>query len=397
MPGSYLYQEIRKNFMHRISIRYLTVLFFVLVFPLTLFANTVAFLGVQNLSSNPEYDYLAAFTEGVVLFDLSGVKEITLVERTRLEKIITEQQLQLSGLTGEGKEKKSIEVGRLFAADYLVSMDYTIVNSEAAFTLRLADTNTGAVRVFTARGTTENDIHTLSEGLARALTGKNFSFVNQAEKRSLLTLRDTMPGSISLYCNLIQAEILLDGKFAAYTTGDLYTPIQIPDLDPGTYTMRIHLSNDFGVVKLPEFTFSDYEEKVTVKPGRATTIRSVISHFNDIIYKQAQLFDEDYNLTDKDPKLEVKKSISFTDRQGKTIAMEVSVRGIRDAKGTTGSCTLKYEGKDYTLKVSKDDPEKKQDIGKVQIELELETSNPQLHKISVSINRTDIHQGMHRE
>jgi hypothetical protein len=385
------------SIMRKIGLKLFFVVFLILIIPEMLSAKTVAFIGVQNLSKNPEYDYLAAFTEGVILFDLSSVKEITLIERNRLEKIVSEQQLQLSGLTGEDQEKKSIKAGKLLSADYLVSVDYTLVGGEAAFTLRMADTTTGAVRVFTSRGTIENDIHTLSESLARTLTGNNYSFVNKSEKRSLLTLRDLMPGSISLYCNLVNAEITLNGKFAAYTIGNLYTPLSIPDIDPGIYTMKIHLSEDFGVVKLPGFTFSDWEEKVTVNSGRVTTLKAVIQHFNEILYKQAQLFDGDYNLTDKDPKIELNKSISFIDRQGKTIAMKISINGTRNAKGTTAACTLNYEGKDHILQVTKDTPEKKEDVGKVSIKLELNTSGPDLDRISVSIMRTDIHQGMHRE
>jgi hypothetical protein len=384
-------------FTRKISLKFILAAFLVLIIPGMLFAKTVAFIGVQNLSKNADYDYLAAFTEGVILFDLSSVKEITLVERNRLEKIISEQQLKLAGLTMEGQEKKSIEIGRLLTADYLVSVDYTLVGGEVAYSSRMADTTTGAVRAFTSRGTTENDIHSLSEGLARTLTGKNFSFVNKAEKRSLLTLRELIPGSILLYCNLVNAEITLNGKFVAYTIGNLYTPLPIPDIDPGTYTMKIHLSKDFGVVKLPEFTFSDWEEKVTVSPGRVTILKSVIYHFNDTLYKQSQLFDEDYNLTDKDPKIGVNKSISFVDRQGKTIPMKITINGTRIAKETTATCTLQYEGKDYTLKVSRDNPEKKQDIGKVNIRLELNTSNSERDRLSVDITRIDIHQGMHRE
>ncbi|MFH0976006.1 MAG: hypothetical protein V1874_09515 [Spirochaetota bacterium] len=384
-------------FFNKVNIKFRFLVFFILMIPGILSAKTAAFIGVQNLSQNPEYDYLAAFTEGVILFDLSSVKEITLVERNRLEKIISEQQLQVAGLTKEGQEKKSIEAGKLLAADYLISVEYTLVSGEVALTMRMADTTTGAVRVFTSRGTTENDIHKLSEGIAKSLTGKNYNFVNEAEKRSLLTLRDMIPGSISLFCNLINAEIQLDGKFAGYTTGNLYDAVIIRDLDPGTYTMRIHLTKDFGVVKLPEFSFSDWEEKITVKPGRSTTLRSVISHFNDTIYKQSRLLDAEYNLTDKKPDISESKSLSFTDRNGKNIPMKVTVSGSRKAEGTTASCIFHYEGKDYSFKVSKDENIKKENIGKVKFELKLNTSYSGKDVISVEVTRTDIYQGMHRE
>ena len=369
----------------------------ILMIPGTLSAKTVALVGVQNLSQNTEYDYLAAFSEGVILFDLSSVKDITLVERNRLGKIISEQSLQIAGLTGEGQEKKSIEAGKLLAADYLVSVDYTIINEQAAFTMRLADTTTGAVKVFNSRGTTENDIHALAESLAKSLTGKNYTFINEAEKRSLLTLRDTVPGSIALYCNLVHAEILLDDKFAGYTTGNLYQPVNLPDLDPGTYKMKIRLSPDFGVVKLPEFTFSDWQEGVTVKPGRSTTTRSIIYHFNDIIYREMRLLDRDYDLTDGKPDLNETINLSFTDREGKIIWMKVVLNGSKNTgKDSFFKCAFTYDGKDYPYELTKDDNKKIQEIGKIRLELKLESGLNERDRISVEITRTDIQQGMHR-
>ncbi|MBN2038988.1 MAG: hypothetical protein JW864_03040 [Spirochaetes bacterium] len=373
------------------------ILFMILTVPALLSAKTVAFIGVQNLSLNSEYDYLAAFTEGVILFDLSGLKDITLVERTRLEKILNEQQLHLAGLTEKEQEKKSIEVGRLLAADSLVSVDYTLVGGEVAFTSRVVDTSKGSVQVVTSRGTLENDIHILSEGLARILTGKNYSFVNEAEKRSLLTMRDIVPGTISLYCNLQHAEIKLNDKFAGYTTGNLYTPLTIPDIDPGTYNMKISLSKDFGVIKLPEFIFSDWQEKVTVKPGRITIQKAVIRHFNDMIYNYAELFDEDYELTEKDPELKSSKSISFTDRTGKEIQMDLNISANRTAAGPNIICMLVYEGKNNKLEITEKDSRKDMAVGKVKLKFDLRSHRDNSDRFNIRIIRTDIYQGMHRQ
>lgn len=372
------------------------VMFF-LILPCALSAKTVAFVGVQNLSQNPEYDYLAAFSEGVILFDLSSVKEITLVERNRLEKIIGEQRLQGVGFTGAGQEKESIEAGKLLAADYLVAADYTIINGEAAYTIRLIDTTTGAVRVFNSRGSTENDLHTVTESLARGLTGKNYSFINDSGKRSLLTLRDTEPGSIALYCNLVHAEILIDDKFAGYTTGNLYEPLSLPDLDPGTYTLKIRLAPDFGVIKLPEFTFSDWQEKVTVRAGRSTITKAVIYHFNDTIYKEMSLLDREFDITDQKPELNETVSVSFTDRQGRNIKMKVAVRGSRSkSKSPSVKCVFTYEGRDYSFELTKENDQKTQEVGKVRLDLKLETDRPERDRISIEIMRTDIQQNMFR-
>ncbi len=372
----------------------ITVLLFSSSF--ALFAETLAFMGVQNLSKNIEYDYLAAFTEGVILYDLSKVKEITLVERKRLERIVAEQQLMLSGLLSEDK-KNSMKMGRLLAAKYLVSVDYTIIGGEAAFTLRLADTERGTIRVFTSRGKTENDIHRLAETLVNKLTGKNYTFINKAEKRSLITLRDMVPGSLDLYCNLLNAEILLNDKFVGYSKGDMYKAVSLTDIDPGTYRLRIHLSENFGMVKLPEFTFSDWEEKVTIKPGRKTVLRAPVSHFNHVIYKHARLMNRDYRLTDAEPSSSDKKEILFTDRKGKKVSLKVSVNARRFKENAEASVVVIYNGKKNVYKLDRKNREKEAEIGKVKVKLGIKSSNKNYDLVSVDIKRTDIYQGMHRK
>ena len=381
----------------KISSRLLSGLLLILMAAGTLHASTVAFLGARNMSGSAEYDYLAAFTEGVILFDLSRTTDIILVERQRLEKILSEQQLQLTGLVDGSRRESSMKAGRLLAADSLVSVDYTIVGGEVAFTLRVADTGTGGVKVIRSRGIMENDIHALSEGLVRALTGKSHTFINEAEKRSLLTLRDMVPGSITLYCNLVKAEIMLDGKFVAYTGGDLYKPLEIKDIDPGTYTMKIHLSQDFGVVKLPQFTFSDWEEKVTIRPGRSSVTRAVIYHFNDTIYRAMRLYDADFKLTEKEPSVSIEKDISFTDREGRAVAVKIKVSGKRSQSDTRIFCTIVYNGKKQIIDVNRKGPEQEKGIGKIKVKMKLDTSGSGMDRLSVDVDRTDIHQGMHRE
>ena len=59
--------------------------FVIMIIPGAAYAKTIAFVGTQNLSGDAGYDYLGAYIEGVILYDLSNVKEITVVERSRLD------------------------------------------------------------------------------------------------------------------------------------------------------------------------------------------------------------------------------------------------------------------------------------------------------------------------
>lgn len=360
-------------------------------------SQSIAFTGTENRSDKTGYDYLGAIIEGVLLYDLSKVPGITIVERKRLETVLAEQRLSLSGLTGDSPALRPLEVGKLLSADYLLSAEYAVLGEDVTLTAYLMDSRTGTVLPFAIRAVLENDIHSLAQRIAKNLTGQDYSFVNPAEKRNLLTLRDLTPGSISLFCNLLHGEILLDGRFIGYTDGNLYTPLILSDLDPGTYKLRIRLNNDFGTIKLPEFLFSDWEEEVTVRPGRATIVRAVIRHFNEQVYGLSKIHMKDYILTPEKPNLTDSASYGFTDRQGKEITISYVLRG--EYSGDTGKVYLEltYGGVLYRFQVDKNNPELEERIGHIQVVLRHTAAYPRETKASFQIWRTDIYQGMHRE
>ena len=74
----------------------------------------IAFLSIDNLSVDPRYDYLAGIISGILLFDLAGVNDIVVVDRSSLESVLREQELILSDLTDEDK---AVDVGKILGAD----------------------------------------------------------------------------------------------------------------------------------------------------------------------------------------------------------------------------------------------------------------------------------------
>jgi hypothetical protein len=365
-----------------------------LLFCLTaLGAQTIAFTGTENRTDRSGFDYTGAVIEGVLLYDLSTVPGVSLVERKRLEEVVSEQRLSLSGLTAEAGE----EVGKLLSADYLVSVQYAVLDGESSVTVSLTDTASGAVRLFSSRCTTENDIHALAERTAKAITGRDFRFVNPAERRDLLTLRDTTPGSISLYRNLLHAEVLLDGVFIGYTDGRLHTPLALPDIDPGSYQLQISLGRDFGMISLPEVTFSDWKQEVVVRPGRTSIVRAIISHFNEQIYYLSRLVRKEYSLTTENPDLSVSENADFTDREGKELSIEARLQGRRAGSGSSAELNLLYNDKEQLFRVDSASPEIEREIGKVTVTLTLDDSRPDETRISLQIWRNDLYQGMHRD
>ena len=70
--------------LHRILV------FFVLLALISapVFSQTVAFVGTENRTGSPELDYLGSIIEGLILFDLSRINALTLVERQRLNAVL---------------------------------------------------------------------------------------------------------------------------------------------------------------------------------------------------------------------------------------------------------------------------------------------------------------------
>ncbi|MBN2508929.1 MAG: hypothetical protein JXB03_01590, partial [Spirochaetales bacterium] len=246
--------------------------------------EAVAFLGVTNRSESINSDYLNGIIEGILLFDLSKTRGITLVERKDLDDILNEQKLSLYGISDDDAG----EIGRIAKADTLLACEY-VASDVLRITARLIDVATSRAKVLTVSGETENTIHELAELIVSEMGAGVSDFTDPDHERSVFTLKDITPGRIMLHCNLQNAEILLNDTFIGYTIGDVYTALKLPDIDPGTYTLRIHLGNDFGVIDLPQMVFRDWQEEVKVRPGRGTIVRASIRDFNSQLYRLRQL------------------------------------------------------------------------------------------------------------
>ena len=220
----------------------------------------IAMLDVENLGGDPRHQYLEGMIQGVLLFDLTRSEWVDVVARSDLENILAEQRLRLSGLTGE--EERALDVGRLLGADYLIRSGFAFLGDEVLFTVNLIDVETGITKTVMERGHTENTIHLIAEQIVLHAAGADVVFQDTGGDRSIISMKDETPGSIALHTNLVDAEIYLDGDFVGYSTGDIRVPFLIENLKPGSHRVRIDLGRDFGIVKLPEFTFHDWEEEL---------------------------------------------------------------------------------------------------------------------------------------
>jgi TolB-like protein len=357
----------------------------------------VAVLGLENLNRDPRYDYLEGMIVGVLMYDLTRISDIELVERARMDRIIDEQNLRLTGLLND--EDTAKQVGQLAGADALIEGDYAFLGDEMIINMRILMTDEGTMFPISVRGYTENTIHNLAEQIVESLTGKPVILAGIEGERSLLSLSDEEPGSIEFYCNFIQGEIFVDEEFYGYTPGGT-TPTLLEDLSPGEHVIRVEGGNDFGEIEWPQIVFKDWQRTVNVKTGRKSVIRASIYHFNQQIYRAMDLFDESWRLEPgvKDV-INVVEDISYQDRSGRNVPIEIRMTASIENDRPVVLIELDVDGESYIWNVERDPDELDFDdvAGIVKIDFERDWYNSSYWSIDLNIRRTDIHQGLHRE
>lgn len=323
--------------MQRTRISLLAVALFSGILPLCAAGlPTVAILGIENAGNDPRFDYLAGSFQGIVAYDLASRDDLTVVERKNLDRVLREQELSLS----EAASKDSAaRIGGLLGAQWLLTGEYYYSGERIILSLSLIKVETGEVAVYRESGVTENLAHGLAERIVMKLTGREAKFVDPARERSVLSLRDETPGSIALHSPIIDAEIYLDGEFVGFTTGTEKTPFVIEKVRPGKHELRVHLSSDFGVARLPEVVFADWTAAVDVQPGARRVVRDGTRNVHDILNSLRTLYEREAKADPgKTETLADSKSLSFDDRTGKKIPVKLDV--APDAK--PGSITLDF-------------------------------------------------------
>jgi len=382
---------------HRRSNVAVLISLFVLMFLVPVVAQAlpvnIAFLSIDNLSANPRYDYLEGIIRGLLLFDLSGAQDIEVVNRSDLDAILREQELQLSNLAED--QSKAIEVGRILGADYLLRGEYVFLGNDVLITVRLIDVIEARSLTFSERGASENTLHAIAEQIIFRLTGREVVLQSEQHDRSIISLQDEKPGSVHLFSHLIDAEIFVDDEFVGYTTGDPRVPFEVEDLSTGPHKLRIHLSG-FGVVREPEITFHDWEEEVQIKPGKRIVVRAKAQLFNHIIYSLQQLVREDIDFRELEGGNPVRREhdASFVGRDGKPVPITLVATARRQGDRLEYVVDISYDGQSYKWDLSgpiDDRKDIRERVGKVEVRLEVDSS-----EVSYAIWRKDIEQGMHR-
>ncbi|OGF44829.1 MAG: hypothetical protein A2231_12615 [Candidatus Firestonebacteria bacterium RIFOXYA2_FULL_40_8] len=93
-------------------------------------------------SKNPDYEFLGKGFAEFVSVELSSSRDVLLVERQKLQQIINEQKLSLTGLIDENHR---VEVGKLISADYFIFGSIFDIAGKMSLVYRVIETSTGKV------------------------------------------------------------------------------------------------------------------------------------------------------------------------------------------------------------------------------------------------------------
>jgi uncharacterized protein (TIGR02145 family) len=124
--------------------------FFAIIFFNTSIINAqtikVAVLDFENTSGIAKYDGLGKAMSSMLITDIEAnvsPKRLQLVERSQIQKILTEQNFQASSAVDKSS---SVKAGKLLGVKYLLVGDIYILNDVLVINARLTDTETGDIK-----------------------------------------------------------------------------------------------------------------------------------------------------------------------------------------------------------------------------------------------------------
>ncbi|MEJ2665261.1 MAG: CsgG/HfaB family protein, partial [Spirochaetia bacterium] len=104
--------------------------------------NVLSVLYFENTTNNARYKWLSKGLADMLISDITGVPDVTVVERENIEKIIKEQERSVSDLYDE---KSAIAIGKLLNANRLIYGSFIILNDTIRIDARLVDVTTAKI------------------------------------------------------------------------------------------------------------------------------------------------------------------------------------------------------------------------------------------------------------
>lgn len=152
--------------------RHLLILFICISLSKALSAKIIAISYFDNNSEIVKFNPLAKGIADMLITDLSKVNGVVIVERSKLDQIIKEINLQSSRYFSQ---QTAIKLGKGLGADYILTGSFTIVGNMIRIDARLINVNNGTVEFSEEASGDQKDFFSIHKKLA-GLLGKSMSF-----------------------------------------------------------------------------------------------------------------------------------------------------------------------------------------------------------------------------
>ncbi len=158
----------------------------VIVFSYSQDKMVIAVSPFENLSGKNSENYIGFQISEYMASALASINNVTVVERGLLEKVLNEQNLQISGMT---EDKDAVNLGNLLNAKQMLIGSYTVTRSKINVKGRIVDVETAAVTASAnVSGSFSDDINPVMYDFFYALLDKNppaevFSQMSVLEQR----------------------------------------------------------------------------------------------------------------------------------------------------------------------------------------------------------------------
>lgn len=144
----------------------ISVLLFMLFFTCPLFSKNIAVMPFNNITKDESKNWIGAGFAETLTTKLVKAKEITVLEREQMSKILEEIKFQKSGLVDE---KTAVETGKMYGVEVMVFGSYQVSSDTLRVSARFVDVATKKI-IDTAEATGNiSDIFKLQDEIAFSL------------------------------------------------------------------------------------------------------------------------------------------------------------------------------------------------------------------------------------
>lgn len=179
--------------------RHILYLVFLLAFSLTAKSKTIAISYFDNNSNNPRYISLSKGIADMLITDLSKVKGIIIVERSRLDQIIKEIKLQESKFFNPQTAQK---LGKGLGADYILTGSFTTIGNMIRIDARLINVASGVVEFSEEATGDQKDFFSIHKKLAQVV-GKSMNFDYSKSSMYAKNQRPVSLNTVTEYSNAL--------------------------------------------------------------------------------------------------------------------------------------------------------------------------------------------------